>query len=524
MIGAAITIDIIIAVVAEGIAIQIALLRSIQRECIIHIRHTVVVIIVVGGVTNAVKVGIGKFSTGIGVIVVVRILVRRPAVVVHIGFVLLGGIQREVILRIRCAIVVIVRVGVVANLVAVGVGGFRRIQREGIIAVEHTVIVVIRVSIVTDAIPVSVTKFIGIVGKRILFIGNAVAIDIGILDCGLQFHIGVFINLGVDAAVAGGGNFAHQNGAHVSNGATQRIIRHRQGGGILIQQLQGSGCTSASAVTFTVVEGLRCAVCLAIDFAIRKVVGHGGQYCGGFCATHRTGNLVHHGCQCLHSGTVCSHLLLFFRSVGGFIKNRWSSENVGGGIQAEADGRFHLRSRYWQRTQQFVDGGCAITQSGVDGIIAITVAPGFLVTDISQAAVIIFVTIIIGILDRQIRCHRGEQGCINRAISIEHFCGNDGAQSADDWRHALGQHLDRATGVVILTRGQVAGICVSSKFQQERCVSAVRFIDTLDFGTLVGGAGTDDGTAEPGLGHINGIGSDNSIGQRTIHTTAGQAG
>ena len=93
----------------------------------------------------------------------------REAITVGIGG-RIGGVQRVQAVRnfivVRHSIAIVIRIGIIANTIAVGVDGFCRIIREGI-------------AVITDSIGVLIAPLRWVIGKRILNIRHTVAVRIG---------------------------------------------------------------------------------------------------------------------------------------------------------------------------------------------------------------------------------------------------------------------------------------------------------------------------------------------------------
>ena len=128
-VGDAVVVVVRVRVVAGAVAVAVGGLRRVERERVGRVGHAVVVV-----------VGVARIS--------------RPVAV----RVLLAGVgrRRAVVLRVGEPVRVVVGVGVVADAVAVRVGALRGVERERVLAVRHAVVVVIGVEAVGRPVRVGV--------------------------------------------------------------------------------------------------------------------------------------------------------------------------------------------------------------------------------------------------------------------------------------------------------------------------------------------------------------------------------
>ena len=68
----------------------------------------------------------------------------------------LGRVQRERIVGIQNAVVVVIGIGVITSAVTICIGRLGRVQRERIVSIQDTVVVIIRVGIVPNAVGVRI--------------------------------------------------------------------------------------------------------------------------------------------------------------------------------------------------------------------------------------------------------------------------------------------------------------------------------------------------------------------------------
>ena len=67
-------------------------------------------------------------------------------------------IQRESIVIIRHAVIVVVLVRIVANAVGVRIDRLVRVQRKGVVGIRHAVVIVVRVHVVGNAVAVCIDR------------------------------------------------------------------------------------------------------------------------------------------------------------------------------------------------------------------------------------------------------------------------------------------------------------------------------------------------------------------------------
>ena len=151
VVGDAVVVVVRVDGVAEAVAVRVVLRAVIQRVVVVPVRDAVVVVVIVDRVAHPVAVGVVHLG-GVRDVAVVRV---RYAVAVVVGVLderrcavsdTSALVGEPVAVRVeRVALVVLDLVGVGTDPVAIGVRVLRRIEREGVVHVRRAVVVVIGV-------------------------------------------------------------------------------------------------------------------------------------------------------------------------------------------------------------------------------------------------------------------------------------------------------------------------------------------------------------------------------------------
>ena len=153
----------------------------IHGKDIDRIGHAVAVRVGVGVVADAIAIEVRRFAGIIGK----RIAIVANAIVVAVGGFVgivgerIGVVADAIAIRVRGIVRVVgAGIAVVANAVAIAVGGLRGVERECVVVVPHPVAVVVRIGGVADAVAIGVLPLLSIVGEGILGVDDAVLVDV----------------------------------------------------------------------------------------------------------------------------------------------------------------------------------------------------------------------------------------------------------------------------------------------------------------------------------------------------------
>mmetsp|Transcript_11601 Transcript_11601/g.24488 ORF Transcript_11601/g.24488 Transcript_11601/m.24488 type:complete len:200 (-) Transcript_11601:753-1352(-) len=168
----------VITVVADAVPVGVQPLLWIVREVVAIVLNAVAIPVLQGHVR---VLGVDVLLVGRAITVNVGVGVIPDAVLVQVGSFM--GVLWEDVLTVRDAIVV--DVVVVGLLLVIGVL---------VLLIRHAIAIPVRVSIVSDAISIQVSPLLGVFGEGVLLVRLAVSILVGILAVwnSISIHVGRF--------------------------------------------------------------------------------------------------------------------------------------------------------------------------------------------------------------------------------------------------------------------------------------------------------------------------------------------